>query len=92
MSAISAMPLVIPLLLLSGYTLLISAALTGATILAYDCTHLFLGTAPSQQVLRQRRHVASLARAMTLLVSALVVLVVVGAVLATGVTVVVSLQ
>ncbi len=92
MNAIAAMPLVIPLILLSGYSLLISAALAGATVVVYDCTQLFLSADPSQQVLRQRQHVAALARATTMLVSVLVALMVVGAAVAMGVTVVVSLQ
>lgn len=91
MNAIRTMLLVVPILA-SGYALLSIAALTGATVLAWDGAHLFLGGEPSQQVLRQRRHVTAVARAVTSLVSVLLVLVVIGVALATAVGVVVSLR
>jgi hypothetical protein len=91
MNAIRTMLLVVPILV-SGYALLSIAALAGATVLAWDGAHLFFGGEPSQQVLRQRRHVTSVARAVTSLVSVLLVLVVIGVALATAVGVVVSLR
>jgi hypothetical protein len=91
MNAIPATLSVIPVLV-SGYVLLSIATLTGATILAWDGAHLFLGDNMSRQVIRQRRHATSVARAVTSLVSVLVVLVVAGVVLATAVMAVVWLR
>ena len=90
MNALETM-LVVPILV-SGYALLSIAALAGATVLAWDGAHLFLGGEPSKQVLRQRRHVASVAGAVTSLVGALLVLVVIGVALAPAVTVFLSLR
>mgnify|MGYP001559301016 CR=1 FL=1 len=91
MNAIPTMLLVVPILV-SGYALLSIAALTGATVLAWDGAHLFFGGEPSREMLRQRRHVASVARAVTSLVSVVLVLVVIAVALATVVTVFLSLR
>jgi hypothetical protein len=75
----------------SGYAVLSLAALIGATVLAWDGGHLFLGGDRSQKVLHQRRYVSSMTDAISSLVGVLVVLVVIGVALASAAALVVSL-
>jgi hypothetical protein len=90
MNAMETMLLVVPVLV-SGYALLSLAALTGATVLAWDSAHLFLSGDRSQKVLHQRRYVTSMTQAIWSLVSFIVVLVVIGVALATAAAMVLSL-
>ncbi len=71
MNAIPIMLLVVPVLV-SGYVFLSMAALTGAAILAWDGAHLFMGSSSSPRVVHQRQYVTSMARALTWLISVLV--------------------
>jgi hypothetical protein len=80
----NAILLAVPVLL-GGYGLLGAAALTGATILAWDGAHLFLDGSTSQHVVHQRHYATSVARAVTWLTGVLVALVVSGIVVAAAV-------
>lgn len=91
MNAIPTMLLAVPILV-SGYALLSIAALTGAMVLAWDGAHLFLAGDRSQKVLHQRHYVTSMTRALTSLVSVLLVFLVIGLTLAAALTVAVSLR
>jgi hypothetical protein len=84
------MLLVVPVLV-SGYALLSVAALMGATVLAWDSAHLFFSGDRSQKVLHQRQYVTSMTQAISSLVGVLVVLVMIGAALATAAALVLSL-
>ena len=64
--------LVVPIVL-GGYALMGVAALAGATVLAWDGAHLFLSRNTSPYVVHQRHYASSMMRALTSMVSVLVV-------------------
>jgi len=77
--------------LVSGYALLVMCAATGAAILAWDGTQLFMRNDSTPRVVHQRQYVMTVADALTWLVGALVVVLVIAVALAVATTVTVGM-